>query len=260
MAAAETALIKTVLTVGLSGTVGYVLYNIISVKGTASTANDYARKWLSWMVFICTLTTLPNFFKHFNVESFMRWIIIVVVYGLAAFAAGWIYGKIFIKIQDRKPNYQTAPKIDPPDVRANNNFDLEHKLYEQIWREIEENKTDVGLWAKCFATCDGDENKTKALYVNKRVLVLKENLQKQLLDQEREARVHKQAEEASTESRDVHSSDSKRNIEQLLCYKQHHWSDDHRTHKKTLTCSKCGDIHHGEGFEECENCGENLAS
>jgi hypothetical protein len=109
----------------------------------------------------------------------MRWIIIVVVYGLAAFAAGWIYGKIFIKIQDRKPNYQTAPKIDPPDVRANNNFDLEHKLYEQIWREIEENKTDVGLWAKCFATCDGDENKTKALYVNKRVLVLKENLQKQ---------------------------------------------------------------------------------
>ena len=32
----------------------------------------------------------------------------------------------------------------------------------------------------------------------------------------------------------------------------------HRTHKKTVICSKCGDIHHGEGFQECENCGNPL--
>ena len=50
----------------------------------------------------------------------------------------------------------------------------ENELYELIWKEIEENKTDIGLWAKCFAKCEGDENKTKALYVNERILFLKE--------------------------------------------------------------------------------------
>lgn len=69
----------------------------------------------------------------------------------------------------------------------------ESELYEQVWKEIEKNETDIGLWAECFAHCEGDENKTKALYVNKRVLVLKEELKKQKLDQEREAK--KQAEE-----------------------------------------------------------------
>jgi uncharacterized membrane protein YhaH (DUF805 family) len=64
----------------------------------------------------------------------------------------------------------------------------ENELYEQIWKEIEENKTDVGLWANCFSNCEGDENKTKALYASKRVLILKENLQKQLIDQERKVK------------------------------------------------------------------------
>jgi hypothetical protein len=63
----------------------------------------------------------------------------------------------------------------------------EKELYEQIWKDIEENKVDVGLWAKCFADCDGDENKTKALYVNKKLAALKEELRKQVIDKEREA-------------------------------------------------------------------------
>jgi hypothetical protein len=64
----------------------------------------------------------------------------------------------------------------------------ENELYEQVWQEFEENKVDIGLWTKCFSTCEGDENKTKALYVNKRVLILKDNLQKQIIDQERKAK------------------------------------------------------------------------
>ncbi len=64
----------------------------------------------------------------------------------------------------------------------------EHKLYEQIWIEIEEEKTDLGLWAKCFAACDGNENKTKALYVDKRARILKEDFKKQTITQEIEAK------------------------------------------------------------------------
>jgi hypothetical protein len=64
----------------------------------------------------------------------------------------------------------------------------ENELYQQVWQEFEENKVDIGLWTKCFSTCEGDENKTKALYVSKRVLILKDNLQKQIIYQERKAK------------------------------------------------------------------------
>jgi uncharacterized RDD family membrane protein YckC len=84
----------------------------------------------------------------------------------------------------QKPSSQSTNNIskmkEKIDITVN-----ENELYNQIWTEIEENKTDFGLWAKCFAKCEGDENKTKALYVNKRILVLKEELKKQKIDQER---------------------------------------------------------------------------
>lgn len=59
----------------------------------------------------------------------------------------------------------------------------ENFLYKQVWNELEENKTDLGLWAKCFATCNGDETKTKALYLKERVSFLKEKLEKQAIEQ-----------------------------------------------------------------------------
>jgi uncharacterized RDD family membrane protein YckC len=62
----------------------------------------------------------------------------------------------------------------------------ESRFYEQIWKEIEENKIDIGLWAKCFSDCEGNENKTKALYVNKKIVQLKKELRQQVLDKESE--------------------------------------------------------------------------
>lgn len=41
--------------------------------------------------------------------------------------------------------------------------------YEQAALEIENNSMDKAMWARAFAECDGDENKVKARYINKRV-------------------------------------------------------------------------------------------
>lgn len=41
--------------------------------------------------------------------------------------------------------------------------------YEQAAHEIENNSMDKAMWARVFAECDGDENKVKARYINKRV-------------------------------------------------------------------------------------------
>ena len=45
----------------------------------------------------------------------------------------------------------------------------EEQLYAQAAAELDGGSRDKGLWAKCFADCDGDENKAKALYLKTRV-------------------------------------------------------------------------------------------
>ena len=50
---------------------------------------------------------------------------------------------------------------------------IENEFYKIAWDEIENNKTKQALWSKSFADSDGDENKTKAKYINLRVEELK---------------------------------------------------------------------------------------
>jgi hypothetical protein len=49
---------------------------------------------------------------------------------------------------------------------SNPNHDEE--LYAQAAAELEDGTRDEGLWAKCFAECDGEENKAKARYIKTR--------------------------------------------------------------------------------------------
>ena len=46
--------------------------------------------------------------------------------------------------------------------------------YETAWREIEQEQTDMGIWSEAFAFCEGDEAKTKAMYIELRVANLLE--------------------------------------------------------------------------------------
>jgi len=55
------------------------------------------------------------------------------------------------------------------------------KLYAEAAAELEGGNRNDGLWAKCFAECDGDENKAKALYLKTRVERLKEEAEDEVL-------------------------------------------------------------------------------
>lgn len=44
----------------------------------------------------------------------------------------------------------------------------EERIYETIARELETGSIDKGLWIRLFAECDGDENRTKVLYIKQR--------------------------------------------------------------------------------------------
>jgi hypothetical protein len=95
MATAGTTLVTTAITVGLAGAIGYGLYKVITVKGEATIASDYGRKWLAWMVVVVSIAILPRFFRRFDADSLVTWVIDVVFYGAVAFVAGWLYGKVF---------------------------------------------------------------------------------------------------------------------------------------------------------------------
>ena len=44
----------------------------------------------------------------------------------------------------------------------------EEEIYELISEEIESNNTKKGIWTKAFSESEGDEQKTKALYIKYR--------------------------------------------------------------------------------------------
>lgn len=92
---AGTSLTTITITIGIACVIGYGLYKVISVKGSALTAIDYGRKWMAGMVFIGTLSNLPRFLQHFDADSFVKWMIVIVFFGAVAFVVGWIYGKFF---------------------------------------------------------------------------------------------------------------------------------------------------------------------
>ena len=42
---------------------------------------------------------------------------------------------------------------------------MEYQLYAQVAEEIEQGQKEPGVWAKAFANAKGDEQKTKAIYI-----------------------------------------------------------------------------------------------
>jgi hypothetical protein len=46
--------------------------------------------------------------------------------------------------------------------------------YKTAWMEIEQNKRDMGVWGEAFATCEGDETKAIAKYIELRAAYLSE--------------------------------------------------------------------------------------
>lgn len=58
---------------------------------------------------------------------------------------------------------------------------LEEELYEKVANEIIQDNIDKGLWAKAFSNSEGDENKTKSLYIKYKVEKLLKDLRKEKL-------------------------------------------------------------------------------
>ncbi len=68
---------------------------------------------------------------------------------------------------DPTVEYEEAYSENTPTISNSTNYDKDD-VYDQIAEEFENGIEDKGLWTRLFADCDGDETKTKVLYIKKR--------------------------------------------------------------------------------------------
>ena len=85
----------------------------------------------------------------------------------------------------------------------------EEEIYELISEEIESSSRKKGIWTKAFSEAEGDENKTKALYIKYRFDQIKEG-HKEIEQEEEEVKIDSKLEsekkivESKIESNNLH--------------------------------------------------------
>ena len=86
----------------------------------------------------------------------------------------------------------------------------DEQLYAMAFEELNSGQTLTGLWAKCFAEVDGDENKAKAKYLATRSARLKVEHQMRSLELAREARALKEMARMAAEAHVERAAESGR--------------------------------------------------
>lgn len=200
------ALVGGAVHAGLAAFLAFVLFRLINVKGRATRAVDYGRKWAAWICFITTVTLLPKFFRDFqdpDSDSLALWSTVTFALGLVAFIAGsffWLHSRSRTKkhleinknglsgdsknvIPVPSPEYIPTNRTSRqgPDSADTNtgkifleetpqtNLDKsEEDFYAQAFDELESENRKTGLWAKSFAEAQGNESLAKAKYLKVR--------------------------------------------------------------------------------------------
>lgn len=187
----ESMVIVTSLVHVLSaGFFGWSLRCLVVVRDEKEKPSDYGRNWLGYMLFILALATLPRFVGRLDIEYLARFLVFSLFFGGLSFGAGWLYGRYKSPSNEKSsapvqtvPSYKSSKRpsnsresahgIDSPALLEQ---PTEDQLYETAWAEIENNETKKSLWAKIYAECDGDSDKTKARYIAERVNELRKEL------------------------------------------------------------------------------------
>ena len=79
----------------------------------------------------------------------------------------------------REVQPQATAGVQPKQTPATNETN-DDEIYESIARELADKNINQGLWTRLFAEAEGDENKTKALYIKRRAEILTEEKNKKL--------------------------------------------------------------------------------
>ncbi|CAN4276839.1 hypothetical protein MCEMSEM29_01948 [Methylophilaceae bacterium] len=145
---------------------GLVFYLIMPKKFKATTPFEMGRVWLGWLMAAAVLSAPSYYVKYGIGEAAGMFVATLIVVGPLALLIGWLYGKYFkfaSKNSNIPINSDSANK-----VTKNNENSSANNSYLLALEEYDSNQRDKALWAKCFALSEGNETKTKALYVKER--------------------------------------------------------------------------------------------
>ncbi len=98
----------TFIVVGLSYIIGWCLRTLIAPHGPPTTPTELGRSWAGWVVLMFSIALLYKFFITFEFFSLVFWLLGTSVWGIAAFAVGWGYGKWF-KFSHQPTSLQNTP-------------------------------------------------------------------------------------------------------------------------------------------------------
>ena len=179
------------LGVGLAVSIGWLLNKIIFSRRPAS-------KILAWLIIILTSfpiviigEALGETSTEYYVQSlfggpkmdFGIWIAYILGASNKVITLGWGFGLWRMLIESRQKtttdvdasfeNLNPLPPVNIQNISDSNNNSICDENEELIWlqmtKEAASSKRRAGLWARCFAQADGDENKAIAYYVTERV-------------------------------------------------------------------------------------------
>lgn len=118
--------------------------------------------WAAWLAAASVMAAGGKYYRLGFEEVFFRIILTVPI----LFAVGFLAGFGFRKL---KAIASTLPVVAHTPSYTSGASDSH---FAEAMAEIEKSRMDKGLWARCFAECDGDHEKAKASYIRERVAVL----------------------------------------------------------------------------------------
>jgi len=189
------ALIGALVVVAMAIILGVFLKRqIIGNKKLTNSAIHTGQKWAAYVMPVVVLASTHRFIKFGFIEGLVGLIINILIFSILAFVLGWFFRSIFpIKAPGAPQSEIAIPSVVPSSQRSDsfssqqsslsnrhmsNAFqdktDLldEDKMYLEIANELETNSIDKGLWTRLFVKCDGDNNKTKLMYITERMAKL----------------------------------------------------------------------------------------
>lgn len=171
--------------------ISYLIFiHFLLPKVQSNTPLHIGLKWsLIASFFSSSLVSIP----HDGLEFFARLIISILVVGFLAFFIGFIYGAFRLK-KSNAGNFQKSPSmnsLDAPTLMRNaseikklipdfvkedqmsSSLSIdENRIYSDIANELDSGNVDKGLWVRLYAETDGNEAKTKVLYIKSRAEIL----------------------------------------------------------------------------------------
>lgn len=109
----------------------------------------------------------------------------------------------------------------------------EDAIYTAIFNELENKTYDKGLWTRLFAECNGDETKTKVMYIKRRAKILVDNEIKKPISSIRQESSH-QEQESNRRALDAQKNTSERDSI-LLDFQDRGWKISHDGIKWTFS-------------------------